>query len=185
MMYTINLGRTWFRNFRVREVRKISHLKQAKLGTLEYSGVNQAITVWIVKNNTIRLPRRRKKNDKVHLLSIPLTNDHIFSVWIIIRTYWERLKNISVMCRQCSAILFWNRSRDCSVCTTLEDGVLWRTPAQLFQRTWFPFCLFGVEGVKRTAKSSLPLVTSTVEAESLLCVRLFKAAHDLASWPSG
>ena len=62
---------------------------------------------------------------------------------------------------QCSAILFWNRSRDCSVYTTLEDGVLWRTPAQVFQRTWFLFCLFGVEGVKRTAKSSLPQITGS------------------------
>ena len=53
--------------------------------------------------------------------------------------------------------LFWNRSRDCSVCTTWEEGVLRRTPAQMFQHTWFLFCLFGVEGVKRTAKSSLPL----------------------------
>ena len=33
------------------------------------------------------------------------------------------------------AILFWNRSRDCSVYTTLEDGVLLHTPAQVFQRT--------------------------------------------------
>ena len=39
--------------FRVRGVRQNSHLKQAKMGTLEYSGVDQAITVWIVKNNTI------------------------------------------------------------------------------------------------------------------------------------
>ena len=54
--------------------------------------------------------------------------------------------------------LFWDRSRDCSVYTTLEDGVLQRTPAQMFQRTWFLFYLFGVEGVKRTAKSSLPPV---------------------------
>ena len=30
---------------------------------------------------------------------------------------WERQKNISVQCRQCSAILFWNGSRDCSVYT--------------------------------------------------------------------
>ena len=103
------------------------------------------------------MPRRRKKNDKVHVLSFPFTNDHIFSIWIIIRTYRESLKNISVQCRQCCAILFWNRSRDCSVCITLEDGVLRRTPAQVFQCTWFLFCLFGVEGVKRTAKSSLPL----------------------------
>ena len=31
--------------FRVRGVRQNSHLKQAKLGNLEYPGVNQAITV--------------------------------------------------------------------------------------------------------------------------------------------
>ena len=55
--------------------------------------------------------------------------------------------------------LFWDRSRDCSVYTTSEDGVLRRTPAQMFQRTCFLFCLFRVEGVKRTAKSSLPLET--------------------------
>ena len=30
---------------------------------------------------------------------------------------------------------FLNRSRDCSVYTPLEDGVLRRTPAQMFQRT--------------------------------------------------
>ena len=87
------------------------------------------------------------------MLSFPIMNDHIFSIWIIIGTYRERLKNIWVQCRQCSAMLFWNRSRDCSVCTTLEDGVLHRTPAQVFQGTWFQFCLFGV---KRTAKSCLP-----------------------------
>ena len=52
-------------------------------------------------------------------------------------------------------LIFWNRSRDCSVYTTSEDGVLRRMPAQMFQSTWFLFCLFGVEGVKRTAKSSL------------------------------
>ena len=38
-------GRTWFSSFRVCGVLQNSHLKQAKLGTLEYSGVNQAITV--------------------------------------------------------------------------------------------------------------------------------------------
>ena len=59
--FFIDLGRTWFRNFRVHGVRQNSLLKQAKLDTLEYSGVNQAITAWIVKNNTIRLPRKRKK----------------------------------------------------------------------------------------------------------------------------
>ena len=74
------MGRTLFRNFRVHRVRQNSHLKQAKLGTLEYSGVKQAITVWIMKNNTIRLPRRRKKNDKIRVLSIHLTNDLIFSM---------------------------------------------------------------------------------------------------------
>ena len=42
---TFTMERTWFSNFRVRGVRQNSHLKQAKLGTLEYSGVNQAITV--------------------------------------------------------------------------------------------------------------------------------------------
>ena len=64
-------------------------------------------------------------------------------------------------CWQCSAILFWNMSRDCSVYTTSEHGVLQRTPAQMFQHTWFLFCLFGVEGVKGTAKSSLPLLFSS------------------------
>ena len=74
----IHQGRTWFRNFRVRGVRQSSPLKQAKQGTLEYSGVNQAITVLLWKTNTIRLPRRRKKNDKLHGLSIHFTNDHVF-----------------------------------------------------------------------------------------------------------
>ena len=55
--------------------------------------------------------------------------------------------------------LIWNMSRDCSVYTTSEYGVLWRTTAQMFQRTWFLFCLSGIEGVKRTAKSSLPQVS--------------------------
>ena len=63
--------------------------------------------------------------------------------------------------------LFWNRSRDCSVCTTSEDGVLRRTPAQLFQWTWFLFCLFGVEGVKRTAKSSLPQSNKTSPSQNV------------------
>ena len=40
-------------------------------------------------------------------------------------------KNIS--CRQCSAILFWNRPCDCSDHTTLEDGAHQSTPAQMFQ----------------------------------------------------
>ena len=66
------------------------------------------------------------------------------------------------MCWQCSALLFWNRSRDCSVYTTSEYGVLWRTPAQVSLHTWFLFCLFGVEGVKGTAKSSLSLVFSSL-----------------------
>ena len=43
-----------------------------------------------------------------------------------------KTENISV---QCSAILFWSRSCDCSVYTTSEDGVLLCTPAQVFQRT--------------------------------------------------
>ena len=43
------LGADLISNFRVRGVRQNSHLKQAKLGTFEYSGVNQAITVWSVK----------------------------------------------------------------------------------------------------------------------------------------
>ena len=30
------------------------------------------------KNITILLPRRRKKNDKIHVLSIHFSNDHIF-----------------------------------------------------------------------------------------------------------
>ena len=63
--------------------------------------------------------------------------------------------------------LFWNRSRDCSVYTTSKDGVLRRTPAQMFQCTWFMFCLFGVEGVKRTAKSSLPLFIGQVVLRQL------------------
>ena len=111
------------------------------------------------------------------MLSIPFTNDHIFSIWIIIRTHQESLKNISVQCRQYSAILFLNRSRDRSVCTTLEDGVLQHTPAQVFQRTWFLFCLFGVEGVKRAAKSSLPKI-------SILSVRSFRNKETAKSSPS-
>ena len=39
-----------------------------------------------------------------------------------------------VFCSACGAFI-WNRSRDCSVCTTSKDGVLRRTPAQMFQRT--------------------------------------------------
>ena len=144
-------GRTWLRNFRVHRVRQnsyILYLKQAKLGTLEYSGVNQAITVWIWKNNTIRLPRKRKKDGKIYVLLIPFTNDHIFFRYEYILLSGQ--KNISVQWRQCSAILFRNTSHDCSVHTTSEDRVLRRTPAHMFQRTWFLFCLFGVEGGKRT-----------------------------------
>ena len=44
-------------------------------------------------------------------------------------------------CRQCSTILFRNRSHDFSVCTTSEDRVRRSTSAQLFQHTWFLFCL--------------------------------------------
>ena len=100
--------------------------------------------------------RRRKKNDKIYVLSNPFNNYHIFSIWINIRTYRKRQKNISVQCRQCSAILFWNRSRDCSVYTTLEDGVAGVRRYRCSSTTWLLFCLFGVKGVKGTAKSSLP-----------------------------
>ena len=97
-------GRSWFSNFRVHGVRQISHLKQAKLGTLEYSRVNQAITVWIVKNNTIRLPRRRKKNDKIHVLFNPFYwCPYLFNINNY-QNLSEWLKNISVQCRQCCAI---------------------------------------------------------------------------------
>ena len=55
-----------------------------------------------------------------------------------------------------SAILFWNRSRDCSVYTTLEVGVAGVRRYRCSSTTWLLFCLFGVKGVKGTAKSSLP-----------------------------
>ena len=167
------LGRTWFRNFRVLGVRQNSHLKQAKLGTLEYSRVNQAIVFELWKNNTIRLLRRRKKNDKIHVLSISFNNYHIFSISIIIRTYRKRQKNISVQCRQCSSILFWNRSCDCSVYTTLEDGVAGVRRYRCSSTTWLLFCLFGVKGVKGTAKSSLPLM--------IVCFDSFDC-QDESSW---
>ena len=38
-------GRTWVRNIRVLGVLQNSHLKQVKLGALEYSGINQAIEI--------------------------------------------------------------------------------------------------------------------------------------------
>ena len=87
-------GRTWFSNFGVHGVRQNSHLKRVKQATLEYSGVHQAITVWIVK---IRLPRRRKKNDKIHVLSIHFTNDCIFTISIIIGTY-QKISVKTVLC---------------------------------------------------------------------------------------
>ena len=54
-------GRTWFSNFGVHGVHQNSHLKQAKLGTLEYSWVNQAITVWIVKKKHNPIAKKKKK----------------------------------------------------------------------------------------------------------------------------
>ena len=38
---------------------------------------------------------------------------------------------------------------------------------------------------KHRTMYTITLVTNTKMAESLLFVRLFKAAHDLSSWPSG
>ena len=76
--------------------------------------------------------------------------------------------------------LFWNRSRDCSVYTTSDDGLLRRTPAQMFQRTWFLFCLFGVEGVKRTAKSSLPLYRNIYSIQD--CSILQEYLTSLGQW---
>ena len=95
---------------------------------------------------------------------------YIYQCGITIRTNWETQLHISVQWRHCSTILFWNRSRDCSVYTILENEVLWCTctctPVQVFQRNWFLFCmyLFGVEVVKETAKSSPPKSKSTQAA---------------------
>ena len=80
-------------------------------------------------------------------------------------------------CRQWSAIFFWNRSRDCSVYTTSEDGVLRRTLAQMFQRTWFLFCLFRVEGVKRTAKSISPLMSCDI----IIAIRQLYSASEIVT----
>ena len=57
---------------------------------------------------------------------------------------------------QCSAILFWDRSHDCSDHTTSEDGVCRNSPAQMFQCTQFLFYLFGVKRVDGTDKRVLP-----------------------------
>ena len=152
-------GRTWFRNFRVLGVRQKQSSKTSKTG---HFGVLQSKSsdccLNCEKNNTIRLLRRRIKNDKIHVISIPFNDYHIFSTLIIIRTYRKRQKNISVQCRQCSAILFWNRSRDCSVYTTLEDGVAGVRRYRCSSTTWLLFCLFGVKGVKGTAKSRADLI---------------------------
>ena len=67
-----------FRNFRVHGVSQNSHLKQAKLGILEYSRANKSSDYCLnceKKHNPIA---KKKKNDKIHVLSIPFTNDHIF-----------------------------------------------------------------------------------------------------------
>ena len=103
-------GRTWFSNFRVLVVRQNSHLKQVKLGTSEYSAVNQAIQRFPYTQAVIR-----------HL--------------VLEQVMW----------------LFCLPSHKMGI-------PLRSTPAQMFQHIWFLFCMFGVEGVKRTAKSSLPFM---------------------------
>ena len=153
----LDWGRTWFRNFREHGVCQNSYLKQAKLGTLEYSGVNQAITVWIVKTKHNLIAKKKKKEWQYTCAFNPVYWPYFFDMNNN-QNLSGKTENISVQCKQCSAILFWDRSRDCSVYITSEDGVLLRTPAQVFQCTWFLSCLFWVEGFKRTAKSSLPWV---------------------------
>ena len=112
------------------------------------------------KNNTIWLPRRRKKNDKIHVISVPFTNEHICPICLIIITNRERQKKYLSTVLAMLHHLVLEQVTWLFCLTTPEDGVLRCTPAHLFQRTqWFLFCLFGVEGVKRTAESSPPLVS--------------------------
>ena len=71
-----------------------------------------------------------------------------------------KTENISVQCWQCSAILFWNGSYDCSVHTTSEDGSRLE-----YSSTDVPvhlICVLPVriKGVNRMAKSSPPKVFS-------------------------
>ena len=165
-----NQGRTWFSTFRVRGVRQTS--KTGHFGVLQSNSSDYCLNCEKITQSECQ--KEEKWMTKYMTLSIPFTNDYIFFNMNKYQNISRKTKkNISVQCRQCSAILFWNRSwRDCSVCTTLEDGVLRRTPAQVFQRTRFLFCLFGVEGVKRTAKSSPPQVEERGCNSDLLCFSL-------------
>ena len=54
---------------------------------------------------------QEKKNDKAQVLLIPFTDDHIFFQYKYLKELFGKYrKNSSLQCRQCSAILFWNRS---------------------------------------------------------------------------
>ena len=108
------------------------------------------------KYNTIWLPRRRKKNNKIHLFSICFANEFIFFNMNDYQNLSKDRKNISVHAGSAPPSCF-GTGHVTVLSTPSRKTEYALVLQQRFQCTWFLFCLFRVKGIKRTAKSILPL----------------------------